>query len=129
MDTPLGGINLRAFIPGVIMAAAVFFVSIFFYLNSGEKKISIKMFLVYSLTTILLFALIGTTGFVRVERFQKFLLVTNVGMLMLGILHAWCIRFLSGEEDNSRFLNELIFTIYILLLGGFIYLVVFLWKD
>ena len=123
--------NPRTLVPGIIIMIAVTFAGIFFYLNSGGKKISIKVFLLYSLATILLFGLVGlTSGFTGVENPLTFFIATQVSFFAFGIANAIMLGYVNNrEEDSSVFWHELVFTIYLTLLGGFIYFLLFTWLS
>lgn len=125
MNPTFTGNDVKAFIPGVILASAAFFAGIFFFLNSGGRKISVKIFLLYSLATVFLFALMALTGLIEVENPLTFYLGSSAGMLLLGSLHVWVLSSLSKPEDESLFLNELFFTIYVSFLAGGTYLFLF----
>jgi hypothetical protein len=123
MNTPVGSFNERMLVPGILIAVAAFFIAVFFFLNqSGGKKISVKAFILYSLATILAFVLMGLTGLVRVEDPLQYFIGTQFGMLVLGIIHTVAFTYLIADDEDPRFLNELIFTIYVAVLGGFVYL-------
>ena len=123
MTTPPGvTFNERTLIPAVVITVAAFLAGIFFFLNSGDKKISVKVFIIYTLVTVLLFALMGLTALIAIENPLSYFIWTQVGMLVLGIAHAATLSYLNNRENEGVFWNEVIFTLYVMLLGGFIFL-------
>ncbi len=128
MNTPIGTFNSRMLIPGILLTLLAFFAGIFFFVNSGEKKISVKVFVLYSLVTVLCFAMAGFSGlFIKIERLSSFFWGMSTAFFVFGVLHTWGIRFLSEQSDTSTFGNELVFTIFVTMLGGFVFLLVFQW--
>jgi hypothetical protein len=123
MNTPLGSFNERTLVPGIIITLVAFLAGIFFFLNNGGKKISVKVFLIYTLATVLLFALMGLTAFSSIENPLNYFIGIQVGMLILGILHVVAFSYLTGSDEDSNFWHEFVFTIYVTLLGGFIYFI------
>jgi hypothetical protein len=114
------------YIPGIIITVAAFFAGIFFYLNSGGKKISVRVFILYSLATAMLFALAGITAIINIENPVPYFIGTQFMFLGLGITHVVVLsRVNTHEEEEDYFWHEFFFTIYVALLGGFIYFILF----
>ncbi len=113
------------FIPGIILVIATFFASIFFTLNSGEKKISLKVFIIYTVATLLLFALLGLLDLMPIENTSLFFTGTMTGMLVLGTAHVFGINYLSKDDGKDLFWDKLVFTFYVAAVGGMAYILVF----
>ena len=122
MTTPVGNYNERALIPGIVITVAAFLAGIFFFLNTGDKKISVKIFIIYTFATVALFVLLGLTSLIPIENPLNYFIGTQVGVLVLGIAHTWALAYLNGQDDDGNFWHEVVFTIYVLCLGGFVYL-------
>jgi hypothetical protein len=122
MVTPVGSFNERTLIPGIVITVAAFLAGVFFFLNNDGRKISVKVFILYTLATVLLFAAMGFTGLITIEDPLKYFIGTQVGMLALGILHAVVFSAVRGRGDEEYFWSDLIFTTYVTMLGAFIYI-------
>ena len=122
MNTPFNSFDERTLIPGVFITVATFLAGIFLFLNNGGKKISLKVFILYTLATVVLFALMGLTAFITISAPLVYFVGTQLGMLALGITHTAVFAYILADDENASFWNELVFTLFVMLLGGFIYL-------
>lgn len=117
--------NPRMLVPGVVIALALFFAGLFFFLNSGGKKISVKFFLAYTIITVVAFALISLTAFITIERPVLFFAGSQGLMLLAGTIHAIALANSNKREEENVFWHELVFSLYVALLGGFVYFMIF----
>ena len=120
-------ISYQRFIPAIFTILVVFFGSLFFFLKGENKSLSVKFFIIYSVCTLLLFAIIACETFFNFESPTTIYLV-NMGVFScIGILHTYLVRNYMGLEENESFLPELIFTFYVTMLGAAIYTFLFGW--
>lgn len=117
--------NYQNFIPGVFLLLAVTFGSIFFMLNQGGKTVSVRFFIIYSLITAAIFALIAVETFWSYDEPVGYYTANLFVFTGLGVLHAFLVRKYIGIEESESFLPELIFTAYVTLLGALIYTFLF----
>lgn len=119
MTTPT--LTLNKFLPAVFSVLLVLFGSLFFFLKGENKTLSVKFFIIYSVVTALLFALIALEALVDFESPMGWYYGSMTAFGCLGILHTWVIRNNMGLEENESFLPEFIFTIYVTMLGAVVF--------
>lgn len=99
--------------------------TVFFLLKGEDKEVSIKVFLLYSLVSLLAFVLTGLSGFMTIENPLAFFVALQVAFFAFGCVHAFAIYGLNSWTEPDSFLREFLFTIYIAVLGSFGFLIVF----
>lgn len=111
-------------IPAAFFAAATILASIFYALKAKKQTISFKVFMIYSVITILLYALCGLIGFIEFEKPFYHFIISQILFFIFGFIHFYYLSKLISGGDESNFFHELIFTIYIAILGVFAYQIV-----
>ncbi len=113
------------FIPSLFFIISGFLAGVFFALKKEQKQISVKVFVIYSLVTLLSYALIGLSGLMKIENPLKLFIALQVGSTLLGIIHAFTLYRLNAWNDRDSFVHELVFTLYVSALAALSFIVVF----
>lgn len=117
--------KLDFLIPSIYFAIVGFLGAAFFFIKSEEKEVSVKVFVIYSLLTVLAFGLIGLTGLVNIESAPGFYRGLQTVIFIFGVVHALTLYRLNSWSAQESFLHEFVFTLYITLLGALAFLLVF----
>ncbi len=122
---PLFFINKSQFIPVIYFTVAIALASIFYRLKSQNKAISFKVFIVYSIITMLVYACSGLIGFLELgDPLSNFIIIQCL-FFVYGIIHFVFLNRYIASENSGTFLQEAIFTLYIAILGIFVYQIVY----
>lgn len=118
--------NAKMFIPGVFFAVAASLGAAFMMLKRANQKISFKVFVIYSLVTILVYALCGLIGFLEFKNPTLMFIITQALFVIMGIIHfVFITRLIKASHDEDNFWQELIFTLYVGCVGAFAFQAVF----
>ena len=117
--------NLGFLIPAALLALLAALGAAFFFINSSGKKVSIKVFIIYTVLTLLCYLLIGLSGLVAITEPLSFYIWSQVASVVLGIVHCFCLSKLMGADEEKSFLHEFVFTLYVLVLACFTYFLTF----
>jgi hypothetical protein len=117
--------RLDFLVPGIFVTLIGFFATAFFFMKEEGKEVSVKVFIIYSVVTILTFVLIGLTGLIAIDSASNFFMGPQAGILVLGIIHVATLYSLNSWSEQDSLWHELVFTLYITMLGALIFLLVF----
>ncbi len=117
--------NKSQFIPVIYFTAAIAFASIFYALKTQNKAISFKVFIIYSIITMLVYGCTGLIGFLQLDNPLKVFIILQMLFFVFGIVHFIFLNKYIASESSGTFLHEAIFTIYIAILGVFAYQIVY----
>lgn len=118
-------LKLNLLLPSAFFAIAGIFGTLFFTTKKEGKNISIKVFILYSAVTLLIFALIGLSGLFSTIKPLKLYVLLQCLVLILGGVHAYSLLKLDKWNEHESFVHELIFTIYVAIIGALAFIVVF----
>jgi hypothetical protein len=118
--------KLDFLIPAIFLTIAGALGTTVFLLKKEDKELSIKIFLLYSLATLVAFVIIGLTGLATVERPLLFFAVLQTVFFIFGCIHAFALYRTDSWSEPESFIHEFIFTLYLTLVGAFGFLVVFM---
>lgn len=110
--------------PSIFFGVAAFLATIFFALKKDSKQISVKVFVIYTLSALLAFGLLGLTGLSSKVQPLKVYIGLQTGITLLGAIHAIALYKLSAWQKDS-FLHELIFTLYITVVSALAFVIVY----
>ncbi len=117
--------RLDFLVPSVLFTITAFFATAFFFMKEEGKEVSVKVFIIYSVLTLLIFALIGLSGLVAIDSASKFFMGLQAGIVVLGIIHVATLYRLNSWSEQESLWHELVFTLYITMLGALAFVVVF----
>jgi len=117
--------RLDFLVPGIFITIIGFFATAFFMMKEEGKEVSVKVFIIYTVVTILTFALIGLSGLIAVADASYFFMGLQGAILVLGIIHVIALYRLNSWSAQDSLWQELVFTLYINMLGALIFLLVF----
>ncbi len=117
--------NKSQFIPVIYFTAVIAFASIFYALKTQNKAISFKVFIVYSIITIFVYCCCGLIGFIQLENPLSIFIILQCLFFIFGIIHFIFLNKYIASENTGTFLHEIVFTLYIAVLGVFAYQIVY----
>lgn len=121
----LSFINKSQFIPVIFFTIAVALASVFFALKTYNKSISYKVFVIYSIITIIVYAGTGLTGFLDLDSSLKVFIISQFLFFTFGIVHYIFLNRYIAADNNGTFFQEVIFTLYIAILGILVYMIIY----
>lgn len=117
--------KLNPIIPLVLVAVVAVVLGLFFFLNKGQARISMKIFLVYLAVALLCFSLQGLLGFIKIENALPYFLMLQSLFLVLGISHCTALYLLNSESQRLSFWHEFVFTMLLGIFGMVIFYFIF----
>ncbi|MES2590332.1 MAG: TssN family type VI secretion system protein [Bacteroidota bacterium] len=121
----LSFINKSQFIPVIFFTITVALASVFYALKTHNKAISFKVFMIYSVITIIVYGCAGFVGFLEVDSSLKVFIISQFLFFVFGIVHYIFLNKFIAAGNNSTFFQEVIFTLYIAVLGILVYQIVY----
>jgi hypothetical protein len=110
--------TIDRFVPAIFGVLVTVFGAIFFLVKQGDKSISVKFFVLYTIGAIVVFALISLESFTAFRDPFSLYFYNQLCFLLLGAFHTFLLTKLIGIEENESFIPELAFTLYVAFLGG-----------
>ncbi len=117
--------RLDFLVPSIYFTIVGFLATAFFFMKEEGKDVSVKVFVIYSVLTVLAFASIGLTGLINIESASGFLVKLQIAVFVIGIIHALTLYKLNSWSTQESFWHEFVFSLYITMLGAFAFLLVF----
>jgi hypothetical protein len=112
-------------VPAIFVTIIGFFATAFFMLKEEGKEVSVKVFIIYSVVAILIAALLGLTGLITINSASSFFMGLQAAVFVLGIVHVFALYRLNSWSEQESLWQELVFTLYVAMLGAFIFLILF----
>ncbi|HWB62837.1 MAG TPA: TssN family type VI secretion system protein, partial [Chitinophagales bacterium] len=110
--------RLDFLIPTVFLTIAGTLGTVFFFLKKEDKDISVKVFILYTVSSLLLSGLLGLTGLISIQEPITMFLLLQGAFLLFGALHAFSLYKLNSWSTQESFWHEFVFTLYIAIVGA-----------
>lgn len=118
--------NTKMFMPSIFFTVAAGLGAAFLLVKRADQRISLKTFIIYALVTILVYCLCGLSGFLSFDDPLLLFIISQAVFLVLGIIHfVFLTRLIKVDSEKDNFFQELVFTLFVGILGVFAYQVVF----